>query len=40
MLNSLFEVGEQERGTEYLKKAVEKGEPEAIQLMNIINNTK
>jgi tetratricopeptide (TPR) repeat protein len=34
----LFEVGEKERGMEYLKKAVEKGEPETIQLMNIINN--
>lgn len=33
----LFEVSEQERGMEYLKKAVEKGEPEAIKLMNSLS---
>jgi len=36
----LFEVGDEGRGMEYLQKAVDKGEPEAIQLMNTINNSK
>lgn len=36
----LFEVGDKGKEIEYLKKAVDKGEPEAIQLMNTINNTK
>lgn len=35
----LFEIGEKEKGMEYLKKAIDKGEPEAIKLMNTINTT-
>ena len=36
----LFEIGEKENGIKYLKMAVDKGEPEAIKLMNTISNTK
>lgn len=36
----LFEIGEKEKGMEYLKKAIDKGEPEAIKLMNTINTTR
>jgi Tfp pilus assembly protein PilF len=32
--NYLIKIGEKEKGMEYLKRAVEKGEPEAIERMN------
>lgn len=35
----LFEIGEKEKGMEYLKTAVDRGAPEAIQLMNAIKTT-
>ena len=33
----LFEIGESEKGMDHLKKAVEKGEPEAIKLRNSLS---
>jgi tetratricopeptide (TPR) repeat protein len=35
----LFEVGKKEDGMSFLKIAIEKGEPEAIKLMNSLNQS-